>query len=183
MFFLSRLQNKQGLADSQKPAELISPNMTGGEIIIWREKGRKEKRWKTQSVERRRGTVFFFLSTSTLTSSLLNLNNNKKKNSHVRLLLPLHALRLGDPAAQLHFTGLPRKQRVRAAEPDAAVVDREERKRRESLCGCWSGGDARSFDVGLSPPPRRSWIFGEGRETVAPLPSFDLFLLPSFSSL
>ena len=32
---------KQGHADTQKPAELISPNMTGGEII-WRE-GERER--------------------------------------------------------------------------------------------------------------------------------------------
>ena len=31
LLFHSRNSAKQGLADSQKPAELISPNMTGGE--------------------------------------------------------------------------------------------------------------------------------------------------------
>ena len=62
-----------------------------------------------------------------------NPPRKKNENSHVRLLLPLHALRLGDPAAQLHPARVPREQRVRPAQPDAAVVGGEERRRERPL--------------------------------------------------
>ena len=91
------------------------------------------KRKQCMEEEERFFSFFSFFSTSaSASSSSTHLSKNrtpprkKNENSHVRLLLPLHALRLGDPAPQFHPFGLPRKQRVRPAQPDAAVVDRQE---------------------------------------------------------
>ena len=43
-------------------------------------------------------------------------------HSHVHLQPSLHAIRVDDPAPQLHPPGLPRRQRDGTAEPAAAVV-------------------------------------------------------------
>ena len=103
--------------------------------------------------EEERFFLSFFFSTSTSFLTFLRNRKTKNKKSHVCLLLPLHALRLGDPAAELHSPGMPREQRVRAAQPDAAMVE----------CERW-----RSLVVGgsrCSRSSRRPRSFGVGSES------------------
>jgi len=61
------------------------------------------------------------------------LSSNTKQHSDVRLLAPVHALRLGDQAQELPSFSLPRQQRVRAAQPDAAVVGGRAKRRLVSV--------------------------------------------------
>lgn len=125
------LRLHQGLADSQKPPELISPNMTGGTFASKHRSREKEKEFFLfcDKTEKKNGFFlsFFFDPLSTSTSTFFQKYN--KKYSDVRLLAPLHALRLGDQAPELPPPGLPREQRVRPAQSDAAVVDRSEGRR------------------------------------------------------
>ena len=158
------------------------------------------KRKQCMEEEERFFSFFSFFSTSaSASSSSTHLSKNrtpprkKNENSHVRLLLPLHALRLGDPAAQLHPARVPREQRVRPAQPDAAVVGGEERRRERPLVvifGSCCSRRRRSCSVDVSGARERgggaSWRWGKGRgsrclseiswESVAPSLSFSTSL-------
>ena len=155
--------------------------------------GEREMKRERELKGRRTGFFFFNLNPSSSFTPTFKKKNGKKKNSHVRLLLPLHALRLGDPAAQLHPPGLPRQQRVRAAQPDAAVVDSQERWRRRRKCvfgPCSRRRLSCSVGVrGLSSPPSprveseqgaRGWMDGGGGVSFLLLRLPCSFFFPSF---